>query len=221
MGGDRSPKRGYGLGGLALNGLMVVLALFLVALNGLFVAAEFGFVKIRATQVERLVQEKKATAGLVKDATRRLDAYLSVSAWDYDLLVGARVDWGAGLRSYPRAHLGAAGHPAGERPHHRLCPSFRDDYLLARSLRRARAQERGDRQRRGDVPVRRSFHEVFLLSVLARHLRLQRDCQRRGKALWRTSCFTDRRDPFRGGGAHHHRAGRASRHLGPGREGHA
>src|SRR5215211_7786637 len=56
---------------------MVVLALFLVALNGLF-AAEFGFVKIRATQVQRLVQEKKATAGLVKDATRRLDVYLSV-----------------------------------------------------------------------------------------------------------------------------------------------
>src|SRR5215212_283651 len=78
MGGDRSRRRGYGLGGLALNGLMVVLALFLVALNGLFVAAEFAFVKIRATQVERLVQEGKATAGLVKDATRRLDAYLSV-----------------------------------------------------------------------------------------------------------------------------------------------
>jgi CBS domain containing-hemolysin-like protein len=57
---------------------MVVLALFLVALNGLFVAAEFAFVKIRATQVERLVQEGKATARLVKDATRRLDAYLSV-----------------------------------------------------------------------------------------------------------------------------------------------
>src|SRR3712207_8136141 len=57
---------------------MVVLALFLVALNGLFVAAEFGFVKIRATQVDRLVQEGKATAGLVKDATRKLDAYLSV-----------------------------------------------------------------------------------------------------------------------------------------------
>ena len=66
------------MGSLALDALMVVLALFLVALNGLFVAAEFGFVKIRATQVERLVQEKKATAGLVKDATRRLDAYLSV-----------------------------------------------------------------------------------------------------------------------------------------------
>jgi CBS domain containing-hemolysin-like protein len=64
--------------GLVLDALMVVLALFLVALNGLFVAAEFGFVKIRSTQVERLVQEGKATAGLVREATRRLDAYLSV-----------------------------------------------------------------------------------------------------------------------------------------------
>jgi CBS domain containing-hemolysin-like protein len=63
---------------LGFDALMVLLALFLVALNGLFVAAEFGFVKIRATQVERLVQEGRATAGLVKDATRRLDAYLSV-----------------------------------------------------------------------------------------------------------------------------------------------
>ena len=64
--------------GQVSNVLMVILALFLVALNGLFVAAEFAFVKIRATQVERLVQEGKATARLVKEATRRLDAYLSV-----------------------------------------------------------------------------------------------------------------------------------------------
>jgi len=66
------------LEGLGLDAFMVLLALFLVALNGLFVAAEFGFVKIRSTQVDRLVQEGRATAGLVKDATRRLDAYLSV-----------------------------------------------------------------------------------------------------------------------------------------------
>ena len=64
--------------GLTLDAFMVLLALFLVALNGLFVAAEFGFVKIRATQVDRLVQEGRATARLVKEATRRLDAYLSV-----------------------------------------------------------------------------------------------------------------------------------------------
>jgi CBS domain containing-hemolysin-like protein len=42
---------------LALDGLMLVFALFLVALNGLFVAAEFALVKIRATQVDRLVVE--------------------------------------------------------------------------------------------------------------------------------------------------------------------
>jgi CBS domain containing-hemolysin-like protein len=66
------------LEGLGLDALMVFLALFLIALNGLFVAAEFGFVKIRATQVDRLVNEGRATAGLVKDATRRLDVYLSV-----------------------------------------------------------------------------------------------------------------------------------------------
>ena len=64
--------------GLGLDALMVFLALFLVALNGLFVAAEFGLVKIRATQVDRLVNEGRATAHLVKDATRRLDVYLSV-----------------------------------------------------------------------------------------------------------------------------------------------
>jgi hypothetical protein len=39
------------LSGLVLDGLLVILALFLVVLNGLFVAAEFGLVKIRSTQV--------------------------------------------------------------------------------------------------------------------------------------------------------------------------
>jgi len=44
----------------------------------LFVAAEFAFVKIRTTQVERLQQEGKAAAGLVKEATGKLDTYLAV-----------------------------------------------------------------------------------------------------------------------------------------------
>jgi CBS domain containing-hemolysin-like protein len=65
--------------GLALDGLMLVFALFLVALNGLFVAAEFALVKIRATQVDRLVGEGMTSAGLVEEATDKLDAYLSVS----------------------------------------------------------------------------------------------------------------------------------------------
>ncbi len=41
-------------------------------------AAEFAFVKIRATQVDQLVREGKTSARLVKEATRKLDAYLSV-----------------------------------------------------------------------------------------------------------------------------------------------
>ncbi len=41
-------------------------------------AAEFSLVKIRATQVDRLVQEGRRSAGLVKEATSKLDAYLAV-----------------------------------------------------------------------------------------------------------------------------------------------
>ena len=58
--------------------LRILAALFLVVLNGLFVAAEFAFVRIRATQVDRLVREGKPMAGLVRNARRRLDAYLAV-----------------------------------------------------------------------------------------------------------------------------------------------
>lgn len=49
-----------------------------MGLNGLFVASEFAFVKIRATQVDRLVEEGKPAAGMVKTATSKLDAYLAV-----------------------------------------------------------------------------------------------------------------------------------------------
>ena len=52
--------------------------MFLVVLNGLFVAAEFAFVRIRATQVDQLVREGKPMAGMVRNARRRLDAYLAV-----------------------------------------------------------------------------------------------------------------------------------------------
>ncbi|MDP8950956.1 MAG: CNNM domain-containing protein [Actinomycetota bacterium] len=53
-------------------------ALLLVAMNGLFVAAEFAFTKVRATKVESMVREARASAGLVKEAARDLDAYLAV-----------------------------------------------------------------------------------------------------------------------------------------------
>src|SRR5215208_8533938 len=71
-------RAGGGLGGLALDAILVVLALFLVGLNALFVAAEFGLVKIRSTQVDGLVQEGRTSASLLKKAIDKLDSYLSV-----------------------------------------------------------------------------------------------------------------------------------------------
>ena len=56
----------------------LLVALFLVALNGLFVAAEFAFTKLRSTRVESMVQQGKASAGLIREATSNLDAYLAV-----------------------------------------------------------------------------------------------------------------------------------------------
>ncbi|CAN5550680.1 hemolysin family protein [soil metagenome] len=41
-------------------------------------AAEFSLVKIRATQVEKLVKEERTASGLVKNATDKLDSYLAV-----------------------------------------------------------------------------------------------------------------------------------------------
>jgi CBS domain containing-hemolysin-like protein len=55
------------------------LAFFLVIMNGIFVAAEFAFVKIRPTQVNTLVERGKPGATLVQDAIRNLDDYLAVS----------------------------------------------------------------------------------------------------------------------------------------------
>ncbi len=62
--------------------LFDVLGLFLVVLlvflNGLFVAAEFAFVRIRPTRVDALVEEGRRSASLVREATNKLDDYLAV-----------------------------------------------------------------------------------------------------------------------------------------------
>ena len=63
---------------IAVSGLLLFAALLLVALNGLFVAAEFAFVKIRNSKVEEMVQEGKSSAGIVKEAIENLDSYLAV-----------------------------------------------------------------------------------------------------------------------------------------------
>ncbi len=57
--------------------LAILLALFLVALNGFFVAAEFALVKVRATRLAELSQGGNKAARLAEKVLGKLDAYLS------------------------------------------------------------------------------------------------------------------------------------------------
>lgn len=57
--------------------LLVVVALFLVLLNGFFVAAEFGLVKLRTTRVAAIAQEHGWRGRLLAKVHQDLDAYLS------------------------------------------------------------------------------------------------------------------------------------------------
>src|SRR5215212_9381800 len=63
---------------MIFSGLKLFAALFLVFLNGVYVAAEFAFVKVRQTRVDKMVEEGRASAKMVKEATQNLDSYLAV-----------------------------------------------------------------------------------------------------------------------------------------------
>ena len=64
---------------VAFASARIALALFLVLLNGFFVAAEFAFVRVRPTAVESLVREGGRSAKVVQEATENLNDYLAVS----------------------------------------------------------------------------------------------------------------------------------------------
>ena len=63
---------------IIFSALGILGALLLVALNGVFVAAEFAFVKIRSAQVDKMVDEGRASARIVQGAVGKLDRYLAV-----------------------------------------------------------------------------------------------------------------------------------------------
>ncbi|MDB5258355.1 MAG: hemolysin [Chitinophagaceae bacterium] len=54
--------------------LDVLLTLFLVGLNGFFVAAEFALVKVRSSQLEVRAGEGEKSASLALKITKHLDA---------------------------------------------------------------------------------------------------------------------------------------------------
>jgi len=64
---------------VAISAAQLAVALFLVALNGFFVAAEFAFVRIRGTSVEQLAEDGRAGAGSLQDVMADLDNYLAVT----------------------------------------------------------------------------------------------------------------------------------------------
>ncbi len=57
----------------------IVLTLFLVFLNGFFVAAEFAIVKVRLSQIEMNARSGNFFAGLARQILEHLDAYLSAT----------------------------------------------------------------------------------------------------------------------------------------------
>lgn len=59
------------------NLLLVIAALFLVALNGFFVAAEFGLVKLRQTRIRAIAKTQGLRGRILAIVHRQLDAYLS------------------------------------------------------------------------------------------------------------------------------------------------
>ncbi|MFC6726123.1 hemolysin family protein, partial [Halobium palmae] len=65
-------------GGPLVSVLGLLLAFFLVFLNGFFVAAEFALVRIRPSRVSALVDEGGRAARLVRTEVRNLDDYLAV-----------------------------------------------------------------------------------------------------------------------------------------------
>ncbi|TPE43858.1 hemolysin family protein [Pontibacter mangrovi] len=59
--------------------LDILLTIFLVLLNGFFVAAEFAIVKVRSSQIELKAQAGNAMAKLAQHMLTHLDAYLSAT----------------------------------------------------------------------------------------------------------------------------------------------
>ncbi|HAJ86906.1 MAG TPA: hypothetical protein DCP33_08410, partial [Pseudomonas sp.] len=56
---------------------LILFALFLVLLNGFFVAAEFAMVKLRATKVEAIANRHGWRGHILRTVHQQLDAYLS------------------------------------------------------------------------------------------------------------------------------------------------
>ena len=68
------PSPAFSLSSLFADFGMILFALFLVLLNGFFVAAEFAMVKLRATRVESIAELHGWRGGILRKVHSQLDA---------------------------------------------------------------------------------------------------------------------------------------------------
>ncbi|RMS61859.1 Transporter [Pseudomonas syringae pv. aceris] len=71
------PSPSFNLSSLFADFGMILFALFLVLLNGFFVAAEFAMVKLRSTKVEAIADKNGWRGHILRKVHGQLDAYLS------------------------------------------------------------------------------------------------------------------------------------------------
>ncbi|MEF8856289.1 MAG: hemolysin family protein [Haloplanus sp.] len=64
---------------VAFSVARVLAALFLVVLNGFFVASEFAFVRVRSTSVEQLAEDGRTGSAALEDVMANLDDYLAAT----------------------------------------------------------------------------------------------------------------------------------------------
>ena len=62
-----------------ISGFHIFLTIFLVLLNGFFVAAEFAIVKVRGSQIEIKAKSGSRVANVAKHMTQHLDGYLAAT----------------------------------------------------------------------------------------------------------------------------------------------
>ena len=72
-----APATSWDVPGIIFLKLLAVV--FLVLLNGFFVASEFAIVKVRATQLDALAAPSNGCARLARHVTSHLDSYLSAT----------------------------------------------------------------------------------------------------------------------------------------------
>ncbi len=64
---------------LDISGFHAFLTVFLVLLNGFFVAAEFAIVKVRSSQIEIQAKSGSRVAKVTKTILHHMDAYLAAT----------------------------------------------------------------------------------------------------------------------------------------------